>query len=105
MSSAFKRQVKAQRLASKPICHYCGVALSADTATLEHIVPRSIGGTHSPYNVVLACGPCNAKRADRLVACYCKRCHRARRKFTALRNLTFGDLRRLARTEHKEHNE
>lgn len=45
-------------------CQYCG-----DRAeTLDHVVPRSRGGTHCWENVVAACRPCNVAKADRLVA-------------------------------------
>lgn len=45
-------------------CQYCG-----DRAeTLDHVVPRSRGGTHCWENVVAACRPCNVGKADRLVA-------------------------------------
>lgn len=44
-------------------CQYCG-----DRAeTLDHVVPRSRGGTHSWENVVAACRPCNVRKADRLL--------------------------------------
>lgn len=44
-------------------CGYCG--RRADT--IDHVVPRSRGGTHSWENCVAACRPCNARKADRLV--------------------------------------
>lgn len=44
-------------------CQYCG-----DRAeTLDHVVPRSRGGTHTWENVVAACRPCNVGKADRLL--------------------------------------
>lgn len=44
-------------------CQYCG----ADAENLDHVVPRSRGGTHSWDNVVAACRPCNARKEDRLL--------------------------------------
>jgi 5-methylcytosine-specific restriction endonuclease McrA len=44
-------------------CAYCGKR--ADT--IDHVVPRSRGGTHSWENCVAACRTCNARKADRLV--------------------------------------
>ncbi len=35
------------------------------TATLEHIVPRTHGGTDELENVALACGPCNHEKGVR----------------------------------------
>lgn len=43
-------------------CHYCGRRIEPGTATLDHIVPQSQGGTHSVSNLLLACKPCNSKR-------------------------------------------
>jgi 5-methylcytosine-specific restriction endonuclease McrA len=44
-------------------CAYCGKR--ADT--IDHVVPRSRGGTHSWENCVAACRTCNTRKADRLV--------------------------------------
>lgn len=44
-------------------CVYCG-----DRAdTIDHVVPRSRGGGHSWENCVACCGPCNRRKADRLL--------------------------------------
>jgi 5-methylcytosine-specific restriction endonuclease McrA len=45
-------------------CAYCG----APATSLDHVIPRSRGGTHSWDNVVAACGRCNHTKADRSVA-------------------------------------
>ena len=42
-------------------CAYCGAAATS----LDHVVPRSRGGTHTWDNVVSACGRCNHVKADR----------------------------------------
>nr|WP_255426751.1 HNH endonuclease [Pseudonocardia sp. C8] len=44
-------------------CAYC--TRRADT--IDHVVPRSRGGTHSWDNCVAACRACNSRKADRLV--------------------------------------
>jgi 5-methylcytosine-specific restriction endonuclease McrA len=45
-------------------CAYCGAAATS----LDHVVPRSRGGTHCWENVVAACARCNHTKADRSVA-------------------------------------
>lgn len=45
-------------------CQYCGAAAE----NLDHVVPRSKGGTHTWENVVAACRPCNTRKEDRLLA-------------------------------------
>lgn len=47
------------------ICQYCGKKPAQDECTLDHILPRSLGGETSWYNCVLACYQCNSQKADR----------------------------------------
>jgi 5-methylcytosine-specific restriction endonuclease McrA len=44
-------------------CGYCGKR--ADT--IDHVVPRSRGGTHTWDNCVAACRLCNSRKADKLL--------------------------------------
>lgn len=44
-------------------CQYCG-ALDADL-TIDHLLPRSRGGTNQLENLVLACFSCNQRKGDR----------------------------------------
>jgi 5-methylcytosine-specific restriction endonuclease McrA len=44
-------------------CQYCG----ATAENIDHVVPRSRGGTHTWDNVVAACRRCNTRKEDRLV--------------------------------------
>ncbi len=46
-------------------CQYCGLALSSDDLTIEHVLPRSRGGPTTWENCVSACEECNARKADR----------------------------------------
>jgi len=43
-------------------CVYCG---SRNDLTLDHVVPRSIGGKDSWENLVSACQTCNTKKGNR----------------------------------------
>lgn len=56
-------------------CFYCGVAMTfsrvpkgtpwpPNLATLEHVYPVSLGGTHTWDNVVLACWTCNCRKKN-----------------------------------------
>jgi 5-methylcytosine-specific restriction endonuclease McrA len=40
-------------------CHYCG---STKRLTLDHVVPRSQGGSHDADNLLTACRSCNAEK-------------------------------------------
>jgi len=44
-------------------CQYCG----AQAENIDHVVPRSRGGTHSWDNVVACCRRCNTRKEDRLL--------------------------------------
>src|SRR5262245_16396389 len=44
-------------------CQYCGVQPGADELTIDHVVPRSQGGTSTWENRVLACIVCNKRMA------------------------------------------
>jgi len=44
-------------------CQYCGV--TEGELTIDHILPRSLGGESSWLNVVVACKSCNAKKGSR----------------------------------------
>ena len=44
-------------------CQYCG----STAENIDHVIPRSKGGTHTWDNVVAACRPCNAHKEDRLL--------------------------------------
>lgn len=44
-------------------CGYC----HGKANTVDHIVPKSRGGRHMWENVVAACRPCNARKADKLL--------------------------------------
>jgi 5-methylcytosine-specific restriction endonuclease McrA len=46
-------------------CQYCGRRCSSDRLSIDHVTPRSRGGTTTWENCVLACVACNARKADR----------------------------------------
>jgi 5-methylcytosine-specific restriction endonuclease McrA len=43
-------------------CQYCG----ATAENVDHVVPKSRGGSHAWDNVVAACRPCNSRKENRL---------------------------------------
>lgn len=50
----------------KCMCYVCGrVIKQQQQATLEHIVPMSLGGTDDMDNLALSHGGCNALRGNR----------------------------------------
>ena len=46
-------------------CHYCGQRFITRDLTVDHIVPRSLGGRDTWDNLVSACVPCNSRKGGR----------------------------------------
>ncbi len=44
-------------------CQYCGTRANL---TVDHVIPRSKGGTSTWENIVAACAPCNRRKGDHL---------------------------------------
>jgi 5-methylcytosine-specific restriction endonuclease McrA len=67
VSVPFRRRVAVSRRAVMArdggLCQYCG----SRADSIDHVVPRSRGGTHTWENVVAACRPCNVRKRDRLL--------------------------------------
>jgi 5-methylcytosine-specific restriction endonuclease McrA len=42
-------------------CQYCG---SRSSLTVDHVIPRSKGGTSDWENIVASCAPCNRRKGD-----------------------------------------
>ena len=50
------------------MCQYCGVRPGTQELTIDHVLPRSRGGTSTWTNCVVACVKCNFKKANRTPA-------------------------------------
>ena len=44
-------------------CQYCG---SRSNLTVDHVIPRSKGGSSAWENIVASCAPCNRRKGDRM---------------------------------------
>src|SRR5258708_4037974 len=47
-------------------CQYCGVGLPSGELTLDHVIPRSRGGSSTWENLVACCHACNRRKGDLL---------------------------------------
>ena len=55
----------------KRCCAYCGMALRFSEATIDHIIPKCLGGGWvGDTNVVCACQKCNARKSNRSVSSF-----------------------------------
>jgi 5-methylcytosine-specific restriction endonuclease McrA len=46
-------------------CQYCGKNFPTNELSIDHVIPRSLGGTSVWENVVCACTKCNVKKGGR----------------------------------------
>jgi len=51
-------------LRDRNTCQYCLVALASGELTLDHVVPRSRGGSSTWENLVACCHPCNRRKGN-----------------------------------------
>lgn len=45
-------------------CHYCGASAPDVVLTIDHILPKTLGGTDAPDNLVTACADCNSGKTS-----------------------------------------
>jgi len=45
-------------------CQYCGTTVSQKTATLDHVLPQSLGGRSTWENSTTACSKCNSLKGN-----------------------------------------
>jgi hypothetical protein len=62
VKSVVRRYRVNQAWASERIrrCHYCGVMLTRETTTEDHIFPLGLGGKDKKNNIVFSCRRCNS---------------------------------------------
>jgi 5-methylcytosine-specific restriction endonuclease McrA len=63
-----KKQHTGKRLSGDEVCAYCGVKLSTYTATIDHVIPLSRGGTDFKWNLVWCCKRCNKSKGSKLLS-------------------------------------
>src|ERR1035437_8243200 len=61
-NSNFSRKALIKR--DRSLLQYCCVKLTPSTITIDHVLPRALGGLTSFTNCVVACHTCNNKKAD-----------------------------------------
>jgi len=66
------KRVKSVRFSRKNVwirdegrCQYCNTLVSIKNFTLDHVIPRTLGGTTLWTNVVTSCASCNQRKGDK----------------------------------------
>lgn len=49
----------------KKVCQYCGNKFKPQELTLDHVIPKSVGGKTTWTNIVTSCKDCNTVKANR----------------------------------------
>jgi len=49
-----------------PVCRYCRTDLNQFNMVIDHIIPRTYGGTDEVDNLQLVCWQCNNEKSDKL---------------------------------------
>src|SRR5262245_2294167 len=55
-------------LRDRNTCQYCSVVLSSSELTLDHVIPRSRGGSSTWENLVACCHPCNRRKGNQMIS-------------------------------------
>lgn len=59
----------------KVYCHYCRDELKLRSRTLDHVVPKSKGGSSGPDNLVSCCQRCNKAKGNMDYSQFLGICH------------------------------
>ena len=54
-------------LRDRNTCQYCSVVLPSSELTLDHVIPRSRGGSSTWENLVACCHGCNRRKGNRML--------------------------------------
>jgi 5-methylcytosine-specific restriction endonuclease McrA len=57
--------IQSQYNRQKGRCYYCKTRLN-NVYEVDHVIPLSRGGSNSPDNIVIACGPCNKHKSSKM---------------------------------------
>lgn len=49
------------------ICHICGLPVSEDALSFDHVIPLAKGGSHTANNIKVAHKRCNFRKKDRII--------------------------------------
>ncbi len=64
VSKRKKRDYRDELLDADPHCSYCGCDVDLSNSSLDHVVPRSKGGSNARSNLVLSCVACNQRKGN-----------------------------------------
>ena len=78
-------------------CVYCARALAPECATLDHVIPRALGGHSHADNLAASCRGCNVRKGSESPAVFFLRDPRAGLNFLRLAHAIPRHVKRAAR--------
>ncbi len=71
--SLLRKLKKTILLESDQLCFYCGTTLTENNQTVDHVIPKSRGGSDDVTNLVPCCFSCNASKKNLLLSEWIRR--------------------------------
>ncbi len=65
--SARRKHARQSKMRRAQNCAYCGCVLTRDNRSVDHVIPRVLGGPDVLRNMKIVCKPCNSRKGERLV--------------------------------------
>ena len=66
-----KKIIREQLLKMDNHCAYCGIEFNSEILpTIDHLIPKVLGGKNNIENLILCCQPCNVKKDDKVIKNY-----------------------------------
>gem|GEM_PF-3126023 len=93
-----KKLRKEIEIESKRICYICGTKIPLETPiTLDHVNPKSNGGSDEKGNIRCACKRCNDNKKNRTIKSYVRYISDHRFKYTYISDEQLWELKKLVK--------
>ncbi len=64
-NSTYRQGIVKKKFRRGQTCYWCSRPIEQHTATIDHVIPLSRGGSNAASNCVLTCYDCNQERGNR----------------------------------------
>lgn len=85
------------------ICYLCGQPLSIDDVTIDHVIPKSLGGSNEHHNKLPAHSVCNKMKSNMTYEQFLLQCSQIVNN--AIRNMVFSEVHKAVQEiKNRQHN-
>ena len=103
----YKEQLKIQRQVGKEagrVCYICGENIQAgDLVTVDHVIPKSIGGKDEAWNLRCCCYRCNKDKDSEPIRGYVRRIKRHRKEYDYISPQQLEQLELFVQVFYQDH--